>query len=67
MEVKDTILNNLHDKMLKYPIFIPAKGQHKTFKRNSPYHVVFDFLQDVVIGHNQFFCRCSICYIGKYT
>ena len=30
-------------------------------------HIVFDFLQNVIIGHNQFFCCCSICYIGKYT
>lgn len=67
MEVKDIILNNLHDKMLKYHLCIPAKGQHKTTKRDSSYHVVFDFLQDVIIGHNQFFRCCSICYIGKYT
>lgn len=67
MKVTCMIPNNLQTKMLKYSLLIPAKDQHKTFKINSPYHVVFDFLQDVIIGHNQFFCCRSICYIGKYT
>lgn len=68
MEIKCMIVNNSQNKILKhFALFIPVKDQHKSFKRNSPYHVVFDFLQDVIIGHNQFFCCCAICYIGKDT
>lgn len=61
-------MNNSQNKILKhFPLIIPAKDLHKSFKRNPPYHVVFDFLQDVIIGHNQFFCCRAICYIGKDT
>lgn len=69
MEIKCIIVNNSQNKILKhFPLCIPAKDQHKSFKRNPPpYHVVFDFLQDVIIGHNQFFRCCAICYIGKDT
>lgn len=68
MEIKCTIVNNSQNKILKhFPLFIPAKDQQKSCKRNPPYHVVFDFLQDVIIGHNQFFCCRAICYIGKDT
>lgn len=58
---------DLHEYMVKCHLSFWQKTNLKSLREIPPYHVVFDFLQDVVIGHNQFFCCCSICYIGKYT
>lgn len=39
-------------------------SQCRAMKGIKAYHVILDFLQDVIIGHNKFFCRCPVCYVG---
>lgn len=55
-------------------IFFIVARMSKLVNLNNPqeryqilYHVVFEFLEHVVISHNEFLCCAAIRYVGKDT